>query len=220
MSEANTSSNAAIEVSSPYFLGSSDNTSTILVSKVFDETGFATWKRSMTLALIATNKFCFVDGSLSSPRADSPLISNWDRVNSMVISWILNSLNKDIAESVLFFQTANEIWVELNQRYAQSNGAMIYQIQKQLYSIIQGSEDFSTYFTKIKHVLDELRMIQEVPTCTCSFAAILKKFMEDQCLIQLLMGLNDSYKSIRGQILMMSPLPTISTVYSILIHEE
>nr|KAJ0211652.1 hypothetical protein LSAT_V11C400219650 [Lactuca sativa] len=34
------------------------------------------------------------------------------------------------------------------------------------------------------------------------------------------MGLIDSYKAIRGQILMMSPLPSISTVHSLLIHEE
>lgn len=34
------------------------------------------------------------------------------------------------------------------------------------------------------------------------------------------MGLNDSYNILRGQILMMKPLPTISTVYSMVIQEE
>ncbi|KAL4557147.1 hypothetical protein LXL04_035319 [Taraxacum kok-saghyz] len=34
------------------------------------------------------------------------------------------------------------------------------------------------------------------------------------------MGLNESYKGIRGQILMMNPLPSIATVHSLLIHEE
>ena len=147
-----TNNSAAIEVTSPYFLGSSDNPSTILVSKVFDGTGFATWKRSMILALTAKNKVCFIDGSLEAPESTSNLLQYWNRVNSMVISWILNSLSKDIAESVLFLQTAKDIWSELIQRYAQSNGALIYQIQKQLYSVNQGSEDFSTYFTKIKRV--------------------------------------------------------------------
>lgn len=70
----------------------------------------------------------------------------------MVISWLLNSLSKDIAESVLFLQTAKEIWSELIQRYEQSNGALIYQIKKQLFSISQGSDDFSSYFTKINRV--------------------------------------------------------------------
>ena len=34
------------------------------------------------------------------------------------------------------------------------------------------------------------------------------------------MGLNDDYNSIRGNILMMIPLPSISQVYSMLIQEE
>ncbi|XP_023753961.1 uncharacterized protein LOC111902344 [Lactuca sativa] len=54
-------------------------------------------------------------------------------------------------------------------------------------------------------------MIQEVPPCTCGSTAKIKKYVEEQRLIQLLMGLNESYKSIRGQILMMNPLPSIAT---------
>ena len=63
-------------------------------------------------------------------------------------------------------------------------------------------------------------MIQEIPPCTCGSATALNKFVEEQRLIQLLMGLNDSYKAVRGQILMMTPLPSIATVHSLLIHEE
>lgn len=34
------------------------------------------------------------------------------------------------------------------------------------------------------------------------------------------MGINDSYKIIRGQILMMKPLPSLSITYSLIIQEE
>lgn len=109
----------------------------------------------------------------------------------------------------------------MKDQYSQSNGAHVYQIQKQLYSVSQGSEDFSTYFRKIKKIWDEyLRMIQEVPACTYGSTVALNKFTEDQRLIQRLMELNDSYKSIRGQILMTNPLPSIFTVYSLIIYEE
>lgn len=100
--QANGSNGSNIEISSPYYLRSSDNPSTILVSKLFDGTGFAAWKRSMTLAFSANNKLYFVNGSMNPPSANLDHIQAWNRVNSMVISWILNSLNKEIAESVLF----------------------------------------------------------------------------------------------------------------------
>ena len=173
----NSSSN--IEISNPLYLALSDNPSTILVSKVFDGTGFASWKKLMTLALSVKNKLSLIDSSVEPPDATSSTFNNWNRVNSMVISWLLNSLSKDIAESVLFLQTAKEIWSEINQRYDQANGSMIYQIQKQLFSLSQGSDDFSSYFTKMKKVWDELNMIQEVPSCTCGSATKFKKFIEE-----------------------------------------
>lgn len=60
----------------------------------------------------------------------------------------------------------------------------------------QDSDDFPTYFTKLMKIWDELRVIQDLPACSCSATTVLNKFLEDQKLIQLLMGLNDLYKII------------------------
>ena len=138
----------------------------------------------------------------------------------MVISWILNSLHKNNAYSLLFLKIARKIWIELNHRYEQSDGALLYQIQQNLYSISQGSNDFSSYFTKLSTIWDELRVVQTIPACSSNATMAINKILKDQRLIQLLMGLNDSYKSFRGQILMMKPLPTISIIYFMVIQEE
>lgn len=61
-SSSSTNSSGTIEVSNPLFLGPLDNPSTILVSKIFDGSGFSMWKRLMILALSAKNKLGFVDG--------------------------------------------------------------------------------------------------------------------------------------------------------------
>lgn len=138
----------------------------------------------------------------------------------MVISWLLNSLSKHIADSVLFLETASDIWSELIQRYEQSTGASLYQAQQQLFSISQGTDEFSIYFSKLTKIWDEIKLLQDLPPCSCGTTARIHKFLDDQRLIQLLMGLNESYKAIRAQILMMKPLPSVSTAYSILIQEE
>lgn len=59
-----------------------------------------------------------------------------------------------------------------------------------------------------------------LPVCTCGVASQIAQFQEDHKLIQFLMGLNDSYLLIRGNILMMTPLPTVSQAYALLIQEE
>lgn len=55
---------------------------------------------------------------------------------------------------------------------------------------------------------------------SCGVAAGISKFLEEQHLIQLLMGLDDSYKLLRGQLLRMKPLPLVTTPNSIILDEE
>ena len=46
------------------------------------------------------------------------------------------------------------------------------------------------------------------------------QILEEQRLIQFLMGLSGSYTAIRGSILMKTPFPSMSQVYSLLVQEE
>ncbi|XP_076895723.1 uncharacterized protein LOC143548433 [Bidens hawaiensis] len=148
--------------------------------------------------------------------ANQLYLAYWQRCNDMVISWILNILNHDIRDSVLCAETAQILWNELNSRYGQANGARVYQIQKNLCQIYQGSSDIANYFAKIKSNWDELNDVNTIPPCTCGAAHAFAKREEDQRLIQFLVGLNPSYDMIRSNILMMQPLPSIDHAYGIL----
>ncbi|KAD5961517.1 hypothetical protein E3N88_12990 [Mikania micrantha] len=213
------SRSSSIDPSNCLYLHPSDNPGMILVSKSFDGTGFGAWKRAMTIALSAKNKLSFVDGRSVQPM--NPLqIETWKRCNDMVISWILNTLSRDISESVIYTETASQLWKELNDRYGQPNGAKLYQLQKNLCEISQGTDDIATYFTKMKRNWDELNTLSIIPSCTCGASQILAKREEDQRLVQFLMGLNSVYDTIRGNILMMKPFPSINQAYALLIQDE
>ena len=61
----------------------------------------------------------------------------WTRCNTMVISWILNSVSKDIASSVIYANTTQEMWEDLKERFAQGNGPQVFEIQKAISSLTQ-----------------------------------------------------------------------------------
>ncbi|XP_059294735.1 uncharacterized protein LOC132047752 [Lycium ferocissimum] len=215
------SSKAVIDSSHPYFISSSDSPGTLLVNSVFDGKSFGGWKRAMWIALTAKNKSGFVDGTTKEPMEGSDLRSAWCRSNNMVISWLLNSLSRDISESVLYYATAKDIWEELEARFGQSSGARLYQLQKELSDLVQGPSDIATYFTKIKRLWDELDTLDSFIPCSCDCTCKAKekniKSKQDERLVKFLMGLNDSYCGARGNILMISPLPTISNAYALLV---
>lgn len=73
-------------------------------------------------------------------------------------------------------------------------------------------EDLTTnaYYTKFKGLWDELL---EYETCSCGHQA-------EECVMSFLMSLNDTYIAVRGQILLMDPIPSLSKVFSLLVQDE
>ena len=67
----------------------------------------------MRIALIAKQKLGFINGKCIQPDVNSKEYEQWLRVDSMVISWILNSLSKDTVDAFLYAGTAKELWDEL-----------------------------------------------------------------------------------------------------------
>ena len=131
----------------------------------------------------------------------------------MVLSWILYSLIPDIADSVIFYDTAHEVWEDLQNRFSQSNAPRIFQIEKEIACLAQDQMTVASYYTKFKKLWDELGSYNDA-ACTCGVNNKRRKLM------QFLMGLNESYNAIRGQPLLMNPLPDVSQAYSSIIQEE
>ncbi|XP_049364569.1 uncharacterized protein LOC125829386 [Solanum verrucosum] len=142
----------------------------------------------------------------------------------MVTSWILNSLSPDLRDSLQYVNNAQELWAELEERYDQTNGCKLYQLQKEINDLVQGTLDVTGYYTKMKKFWEKMSTVdvssQCSCVCTCGGKIRLVKAEQDRRLIQFLMGLNEMYTVIRGNILMMSTLPSMAQVFAILSQEE
>lgn len=154
--------------SSVYYIHPSDASSNQLVSVKFSGSGFHNWKRSMILILSAKNKLGFVDGTIKIPELTSVDYKYWERCNNLVISWLIANLDETIAKSVLFMQTAREIWQDLDDRFGYTSMAQVYSLEQQLLEINQGHDNISEFFTKIKTIWDGLNDANPLPYCTCN----------------------------------------------------
>ena len=121
------------------FLHPSENPNNILVDELLNGRNNGIWKKSMEIALIAKNKLGFVRGTMAEPAADSPLHSQWNRCDKMVISWIFHAVEKKISDSILFSISSRQIWLDLELRFGQSDDTKFFQLKKDLYSISQGT---------------------------------------------------------------------------------
>ena len=138
----------------------------------------------------------------------------------MVTSWILNSISKEIADSLLDVDSAHDAWRDVHVRFNQSNGPRISQIKKHLVALHQGSMDVNTYYTRLKLLWDELRNFQPNPTCHYGGIRLLMVYQQQEYVLQFLMGRNESYAQTRTHILMMDQMPSISKVFELVVQKE
>ena len=97
--------------SSPYFIPPSD---VVLVSQpLISPENYLSWFRVVFLSLSGRNKFGFLGGSISTPNLSHPLYNAWHRANTTILSWMVNSLSKDLATSVMYIHTARELWIDM-----------------------------------------------------------------------------------------------------------
>ena len=199
----------------PYFLHHADNPGNTLVSQPLTrQDNYISWSRAMQLAISVKNKIGFLDGSIPKPSlSDQSLYTAWIRNNNMVISWILNSVSKEISSSILYDESASAIWSDLKVRFHQRNGPHIFNLRKELMNLKQENQSVSIYFTKLKTIWEELTNYR--PTCTCHGCTCggVKKIQDHyhmEYIMSFLMGLSDSYSQVRGSILLMNPLPEVS----------
>ncbi|KAL2243719.1 UNVERIFIED_CONTAM: Retrovirus-related Pol polyprotein from transposon RE1 [Sesamum indicum] len=157
------------------------------------------------------------DGNLNQTSMRS---NNGERRTGMVVSWVLNSISKDIAEAFLYTTSARSLWLDLEAKFGQSNGPLLYQIEREVGSISQGNKTLAAYYIKLKKLWDEMTSLDPVPVRSCGAGT---KFAENTSftqLIQFLMGLNDAYDHVCNQILLMDPLPSIGKAYSMILQVE
>ncbi|XP_049367038.1 uncharacterized protein LOC125831955 [Solanum verrucosum] len=215
---------SAMDSSHPYYLHPSDSPGMNLISTVFDGRGFPGWRRSILIALSAKRKLGFINGTCQALVSDASDSSQWNCCNDMVTSWLLNSLSKENEDSVIYSNSAKELWDSLEQRFGKSNGTKLFHLQKELNGLVQGNSDISCYFTKLKHLWDELDSLNADITCSCvcvcNGKSKISKSLQDQRLSQFIMGLNDTYGQARGTILMINPLSGMDLAYSLLLQDE
>lgn len=88
-----------------------------LVNFTFDGRGFQGWRRTILIALLAKNEVSFIDGTCKIIDLNSLEYQPWSRCNDMVTSWLLTSLSKDIADSMIFSKTARDLYIDQEQRF-------------------------------------------------------------------------------------------------------
>ncbi|GKE06032.1 hypothetical protein Tco_1398050, partial [Tanacetum coccineum] len=129
------------------------------------------------------------------PKTSPFLDMQWERCNSIVLTWILNCVSADLFVRQVFSSNAKTMWDELAETYDKVDGSVIFNFHHKINIISQSGSLFDGASSYKDH------------------AQLLK-------LIEFVMGLDDVYAPIRSTILVIDPLLTVNEAFYLLLRDE
>lgn len=148
------------------------------------------------------------------------LWGHWERVNAIMLSWLMNSVSKSLLSGIAFANTAVDVWNHLKERFDRVDGSRTFGLHKYIVSLQQGISSVSVYYTKLKNLWDELEALVPSLYCNCDKSQGILIYLNRQKLYQFLIRLNDSYYQARSQIILMDPLPVINQAYAVIVGDK
>ncbi|WVZ25460.1 hypothetical protein V8G54_004004 [Vigna mungo] len=220
------SSNQGKHVLSLYDLNPNDNPGNIITQVQLRGENYEEWARAMRTSLRARRKWTFIEGTVVRPKEGTTELEDWWTVQSMLISWILNTIEPSLRSTISYAENAKDLWNDIKERFSVANGPRIHQLKSELAGCKQGGMTIVAYYGKLKILWVELANYDQIPVCTCTGCTCdiptkLEKRREEGKVRQFLMGLDDGiYGMVRSSLLTSDPLPSLNRVYSIIIQEE
>ncbi|XP_057999352.1 uncharacterized protein LOC131178413 [Hevea brasiliensis] len=79
----------------------------------------------MRTALRAKKKYGFIDGSVKQLADDSLELEDWWTVNSMLVSWVFNTIEPTLRSTISHMENIKDMWEDIKQRFSIGNGPRI-----------------------------------------------------------------------------------------------
>ncbi|CAM8963589.1 unnamed protein product [Rhodiola kirilowii] len=211
-----------------FYVNKNDIHGNPLVSEVLTgRQNFVPWRKAMEIALSARDKLEFVEGQVPIP-TDVKLKARWKRCNNVIMTWILNSVSKNVVGQILHSENVAVAWRSLNMKYGGSNVSRKFSLQQEIANLMQGEMDVSSYHEKLVNLWHELDSMRKYKMCIiaddCSKCQETKAFYdqekEEGRVIKFLMGLNEAFTHIRTHIIALRELPSLDVAYDMVVTNE
>ncbi|XP_074374013.1 uncharacterized protein LOC141714391 [Apium graveolens] len=214
------------DLQNPLFLHPSDGPLSVSVAKLEGAGDYRSWRRSSGIQLASKRKLGFVDGTVTRHLTDENQGMQWDTCNNLVISWLHANVFDNIRKSILFINSAFEIWKHLERRDQLSNGSRKYKLNIDMFSLTQNKMKVTEYYSNMASLWEEidsmnvLHVVTSVATDETALLEAIAKQKEESKLFVFLNRLDDVYGPLRSQLLMKQTLPTVEAAYAVIQQEE
>ena len=182
---------------------------------------FLRWYQSVKMYMRGRGKMGYLNGEKKAPAEADPTYDTWDAENSMVMAWLVNSMEEDISSNYMCYPTAKELWDNVIEMYSDlENHSQVFELNLKLGEIKQGEDSVTKYFNSLKRIWQDLDLFDTYEWKSVEDGKHHKKTIEKTQIYKFLAGLTVEFDEVRGRIIGRQPLPSIGEVFSEVRREE
>ncbi|KAF7833046.1 ankyrin repeat domain-containing protein 2b [Senna tora] len=105
----------------------------------------------------------YIIGETKPPAIIEAFYAQWDSENSLVVSWLINTMQFHISKQYLLLDTAEKIWTSAKRSYSsKGNDAQIYEIKTKIHGLKQEELTVNEYYSELSALWKELDYYQDV----------------------------------------------------------
>ncbi|KAF3778950.1 hypothetical protein EJ110_NYTH42411 [Nymphaea thermarum] len=125
------------------------------------------------------------------------------------MSWIMSSVQPQIASTIAYYTSTKQMWDFLKQTYSNDkNVSKILQVEEELLNLQHGDQSLAQYFASLKSIHERLKAL--CPPCpTCH-----KTHGEQSMVAKFLQGLSPEYAIAKAQMLTGAEIPDLTEAYN------
>ncbi|XP_073151975.1 uncharacterized protein [Henckelia pumila] len=128
-----------------------------------------------------------------------PSYATWDAENSMVMIWLVNSMEEDISSNYMCYPTTQELWENVNQMYFDlGNQSQIFELNLKLGELRHWEDNVTKYFNCLKRIWQDLDLFNAYEWKSAEDGCHHKKSVEYNRIFKFLAGLNVEFDEVRG----------------------
>ena len=166
------------------------------------------WSQSVKLAVDGRGKLGYMTGEMKQPTENDPTFKTWRSENSLVMAWLLNSMEISIAKPHMFMKTAKEVWNSVRETYSDlENSSQIFELKTKLWQLKQGDRDVTVYYNEMVALWQELDQYYDDVWDNKNDCARHKKREKNDRVYMFLAGVHRNLDEVKGRILGRRPFP-------------
>ncbi|XP_058771890.1 uncharacterized protein LOC131645231 [Vicia villosa] len=179
------------------------------------------WAQTVRMVLDSKGKLGFLTGAVAEPAVGDPLYQQWKSENSLIIAWLVSSMETGIGKPYMFFPSAKDVWEAVKETYSDiQNSSQIFGLKSKLWHAKQGDMNVTAYYNELLTLWQELDLCYDDNwRCTEDSVLFLKR-QENDRVFMFLAGLNKDLDEVRGRVLGKIPLPTLRETFAEIRREE